>query len=232
MTLRVIFFDMADTLVTVRPSWYALYVLACARHGIMLDEGAVARAYAEVFARLEHEVSGHTHEATREADERYYREINGAVLRTAGVPEDVPLDAVLADLHRTFDDPAHFHLFPDALPTLHALREYGYRLGIISNWDHRLFSIVEQLNLTSYFETVTASSAVGVAKPGRGIFTTALAAMKVPAQACLHVGDSFIDDYQGATAAGLRAVLLDRHGKLYNGAVRIDSLRELPALLS
>ena len=138
MPVRVVFFDMADTLVTVQPSWYALYVEVCRAHGITLDEAAVAHAYGEVFARLDHDDDAHTHEATQEADERYYRAINSAVLRAAGVPSNVSLDRVLADLHRVFDDPAHFHLFPDALPTLHLLHERSYRLGIISNWSWNL----------------------------------------------------------------------------------------------
>ena len=208
MTLRVIFFDMADTLVTVRPSWYALYVLACARHGIVLDEGVVARAYAEVFARLDHEVSGHTHEATREADERYYREINGAVLRAAGVPEDVPLDAVLADLHRTFDDPAHFHLFPDALPTLHALREYGYRLGIISNWSWNLPELCDELGLTPLFTHIVTSARVGASKPHAAIFQYALDVMEITAAEAVHVGDNRVADIAGAQAARMHAILL------------------------
>ena len=44
MSLRVVFFDMADTLVTVQPSWYALYVDACQAHGIALDEAALVQA--------------------------------------------------------------------------------------------------------------------------------------------------------------------------------------------
>lgn len=159
-------------------------------------------------------------------------------------------DAFFEELYDLFARAEVWRLFDDSVPTLDALQQEGYRLAMISNWDHRLFSIVEQLGLSRYFEHVTASAAVGVAKPGRAIFEHALAAMKVPPEDCVHVGDSLGDDYHGAVGAGLRAVLLDRanlysssgrpvprrlrgrHGRGYNDVVRIKSLQELPALLS
>lgn len=211
MPVRVVFFDMADTLITVHPSWYALYVRACAPHGILLDEGIVARAYAEVFARLDRDASGYTHEATQEADERYYRQINGAVLRAAGVPDDIPLDVILADLHRIFDDPVHFRLFPDALSTLHALRECGYHLGIISNWSWNLPELCDALGLTPLFTHIVTSARVGASKPHVTIFQYALDAMCVSPAEAVHVGDNRLADIAGAQAAGMRAILLSEH---------------------
>ncbi len=125
-----------------------------------------------------------------------------------------------------------WRLFDDAVPVLTELKKRKYRLGIISNWDHRLFSIVKQLGLSRYFEQVTASSAVGAAKPGKRIFESALQGMEAAPDESLHVGDSLEDDFHGATRAGMRAVLLDRHRKAYNQASRIETLHELPALLS
>lgn len=232
VVVRVVFFDMADTLVTVRPSWYALYVEVCRAHGIALDEAALARAYGEVFARLDRDASGQTYAATREADERYYREINGAVLRAAGVPTDVPLDAILRDLHRAFDDPAHFHLFPDALPALHALRERGYRLGIISNWSWNLPKLCAGLGLTPLFTHIVTSARVGASKPHAAIFQHALKAMEVSPAAAVHVGDNRIADIAGARAVGMRAVLIapgatDDAGTPYV----VRALAELPDLI-
>ncbi len=226
MAVRVVFFDMADTLVTVQPSWYALYVAVCRAHGIALDEAVVARAYGEVFARLDHDGDAHTHEATQEADERYYRAINGAVLRAAGVPPEVSLDRVLADLHRVFDDPAHFHLFPDAFPTLHLLRERGYRLGVISNWSWNLPELCDGLGLTPLFEQIVTSARVGTSKPHAAIFQHALHAMHVSPAEAVHVGDNRIADVMGARAVGMHAILL-MHGKGDDAATTPHTARSL-----
>jgi len=140
-------------------------------------------------------------------------------------------DAFFHELYDLFARAECWRLYDDTIPTLDHLKAKGYRLAIISNWDHRLFSIVDQLGLSGYFEHVTASSVVGVAKPGKKIFEAALASMKTAPGVSVHIGDSFTDDYFGARDSGLHAVLLDRPGKGYNDAVQIRSLQELPALL-
>jgi FMN phosphatase YigB (HAD superfamily) len=51
----------------------------------------------------------------------------------------------------------------------------------------------------------------------------------------VHVGDSVLSDVEGAHAAGLVAVWLDRHGDAWPpppGVHRITSLTELPDLLT
>src|SRR5207302_1815059 len=101
------------------------------------------------------------------------------------------------------------------------------QIGMISNWDHRLFSIVEQLGLAEYFKQVTASSAVGVAKPGKRIFEAALKALGAEAESSLQVGDSLMDDYLGVLVAGRQAVLLYRQRKSSNVVVLIDTRRDL-----
>ena len=51
--------------------------------------------------------------------------------------------------------------------------------------------------------------------------------MGTDAKQSLHVGDSLEDDYHGAQRAGLKAILLDRPRKAYNGVVRIETLQGL-----
>jgi len=155
----------------------------------------------------------------------------GDVGAHSGAPLQFQFDEFFEELYELFARAECWRLFEDTVPVLDLLKKEGYRLAMISNWDHRLFSIVEQLGLSAYFEQVTASSAVGTAKPGRRIFELALEGMRITAAQGLHVGDSLEDDYHGATRAGLGAVLLDRHAKGYNDVVRISTLHQLPDLL-
>ena len=46
-----------------------------------------------------------------------------------------------------------------------------------------------------------------------------------------YVGDSPLDDYRGATSAGMTAVLLDRHDLFDNGYRRITDLGGLHELV-
>jgi FMN phosphatase YigB (HAD superfamily) len=47
----------------------------------------------------------------------------------------------------------------------------------------------------------------------------------------VHVGDRVDNDIEGAVAAGVRAILMQREGDPPLGVEAIASLRELPALL-
>ncbi|MFA5976164.1 MAG: HAD-IA family hydrolase [Elusimicrobiota bacterium] len=226
---KVIFFDAGGTLFRPYPSVGEVYARTAWRHGVSVKAETVEKAF---YARW-HERNGLS-ALSGETSEKIERDWWYHLVRDVFGQLDSfrDFDTFFEELYDLFGRAECWRLFDDALPVLDTLKAAGYRMGIISNWDHRLFSIVDQLNLSSYFDHVTASSAVGVAKPGAGIFQHALDFYQVTPDLCLHVGDSLVDDYQGARAVGMQAVLLDRHAKPYNDTVRIDSLLKLPDLLS
>ena len=79
-----------------------------------------------------------------------------------------------------------------------------------------------------FFDGVVVSAVVGASKPSRAIFDEAVRLAGVRHSDALHVGDSLVDDYHGARAAGLHALLLDRLGRAPEGSETIRSLSELP----
>ena len=91
-----------------------------------------------------------------------------------------------------------------------ALRGRGLGLAVVSNFDSRLPPLLDALGLAPFFDAVACSGAVGAAKPDGAIFAHALAALGVDAHEALHVGDSRVNDYDGARAAGIEALLVDR----------------------
>jgi putative hydrolase of the HAD superfamily len=111
------------------------------------------------------------------------------------------------------------------------LRERGLSLVVVSNWDCSLPGVLEGVGLLGLVDAVVASAVVGAAKPDARIFMAALQAAGCEAAEAVHVGDSVDNDVAGATAAGIRAVLLVRGPDRGDGP-RIASLSDLPALLS
>jgi putative hydrolase of the HAD superfamily len=83
-------------------------------------------------------------------------------------------------------------------------------LGIISNFDSRLYRVLEALQLADFFQSITLSSEAGAAKPSPSIFTTALQKHRCDPSQAWHLGDSEGDDVAGAKAAGLRGIWLKR----------------------
>lgn len=119
-------------------------------------------------------------------------------------------------------------LYDDVLPALAGLQARGLRLGVISNFGTNLPEVLANFQLEGYFDFVIVSAAVGLAKPDPRIFRMAVEAAGRPPEGLLYVGDHVGDDVEGARAAGVDAVLIDR-GDRQPGALcpRIGSLVEL-----
>jgi putative hydrolase of the HAD superfamily len=115
-----------------------------------------------------------------------------------------------AELFDRFGKAAAWELYPDVEPTLRALRAAGLRLGLVSNWDHRLPTLLADLGLDRYFEAVEYSSGCGYEKPHPRIFQRCLETLGVPPERALHVGDAAIEDVEGALAVGMRALRIER----------------------
>jgi len=93
---------------------------------------------------------------------------------------------------------------PDAVSTLSAIAERGYRLGVISNTSSRtqVFRTLEEYGIAHYFECVILSSIEGVRKPHPAIFEAALKAMGSKASSTAYVGDTLSRDVIGSKRAG------------------------------
>jgi putative hydrolase of the HAD superfamily len=111
------------------------------------------------------------------------------------------------------------------------LRERGVTLVIASNWDCSLPDWLGPAGITELVDGVVTSAEVGAPKPDPRVFERALAIAGVAPAEALHVGDTVDNDVEGAAAAGVRAVLLQREGEPPAGVEAVRSLRELAALL-
>jgi putative hydrolase of the HAD superfamily len=123
-----------------------------------------------------------------------------------------------------------FRAYGDAAPALRGLRARGARLVVVSNWDASLRERLEETGLAPLVDGAVASAELGVAKPDPAIFAHALEVAGVPAEEALHVGDSPVEDVEGARAAGVSAVLVVRDGR--PPAVDVPVIRTLQELLT
>ncbi len=224
------FFDVGDTLVHVHPSVGEVYARVAGGHGARVDGGAVqARfdaAWEEMRARVPRGANRYKHFQGGELG--WWREIVRRSFEGSGF-DPLPHFEEFFDV---FSGTEVWRPFPDTVPALDGLRARGLRLGVISNWDSRLPALLEALGLRRYFSLVLCSSAEDVEKPAPEIFRRAARRCGVEPAVALHVGDRLEEDYKGARAAGLRAVLIDRGGRADGRAPEvISNLSEVEALL-
>lgn len=102
-----------------------------------------------------------------------------------------------------------WEVVPGAVSLLKHLKEDNILLGVISNFDERLTSVLSATDLDSYFNFVLASYVVRVAKPDKRIFDLALhSSSGVLSSEALHIGDDVELDYHAAKNAGWNAFLI------------------------
>ncbi len=98
---------------------------------------------------------------------------------------------------------------------------------ILTNADRQpLESALSFANLPSV--PVLCSEDVSCYKPRKEIFEAALRILNLPADEVLHVGDSLIYDVEGAAAAGMKTVWINRARRPFTGKVQPDAV--LPGL--
>ena len=207
--LRVVFFDAAGTLFHTREPAGLSYAKIARRFGVQADERQVIDSFRHAFAAAPGLAFGPGHEPARlrELERDWWRRLVRATF--AGIGDFADFDAYFDALFAFFGDPANWICDPDAPVLLAALAESGLELGVISNFDYRIYAILEGLGLGRHFTSITISSEAGYAKPAPEIFRLALERHALPAQQALHVGDSEPLDVAGARAAGIAAVLVD-----------------------
>jgi putative hydrolase of the HAD superfamily len=153
-----------------------------------------------------------------------------AVALRDALPEPArPAD--LDELVAVLLDSLHFRPFADASEALQDARARGLRLVVVSNWDCSLPDVLERIGLAPLLDGVLASATVGARKPDAAIFRRALVVAGVRPSEAIHVGDSLVEDVEGARRAGIEPILLSRdRGKPPPGVRTIVSLAELESL--
>ena len=235
--IKVIFFDAAGTLFHVKGSVADIYLSHAEKYGVQRTPDVLASvktAFARAFADAPPPVFAVSDPKEIKRCERlWWFDVVHNVWYRVGMFER--FDDYFDDVFDAFSGPSHWALYPETVGVLMGLKEQGYEIGIISNFDSRLFNVLRGLGMAELFDTITISSLAHAAKPAPKIFQFALDKHAMDPDDAVHVGDSRRDDVEGARKAGLQAVLIERESQLTSSASNvptIQSLEQLPALLA
>jgi HAD superfamily hydrolase (TIGR01549 family) len=161
-------------------------------------------------------------EAYAEAHEKYrkiryqeLREVTNAVwvsetlnnIRCRTEAEDPRLKAALNAFFQDFID--SLKLRSHAKKLLKTASENS-SVGLISNFTYApvIYASLRKLGIDKYFNAVLVSENVGWRKPHRIIFEEALKMLQVKAEESIFIGDSPIEDIEGATTLGIRTIFV------------------------
>jgi putative hydrolase of the HAD superfamily len=230
--VKAIFFDAAGTLFTVNGSVGDIYARLAHEHGKDVAIADLEAGFRRYFATAPPMAfPGASSEEISTLEKQWWKTlVQGVFVPLGGFPRfDEYFDALFAFFARA----EAWRLYPETLATLEALKNRGFIIGVISNFDSRLFNILDGFGIARFFDPIVISTQAGAAKPEQGIFTQALARAGVLAEEALHVGDSYEADVVGARAAGLASALVDRRAqeKKANNYFTIGSLKDLLELI-
>ena len=208
--LKAIFFDAVGTLIYLPQSVGEHYRRVAEEFGASLTEESLNQAFKQAWTKAPARTHG---KGPRTNDDRdWWESLVNEVLRQTLTPEQAGsfdargyFDAVYAH----FAQPGVWQAFAEVPAVLNEIRQRGLATGVISNFDRRLYPVLEHTGLREMFDSVTISSEVGCDKPDPGIFEHALESLGVEAAAALHVGDDPKDD-RGAEVLGIEVFLLKR----------------------
>jgi HAD superfamily hydrolase (TIGR01509 family) len=124
-------------------------------------------------------------------------------------------DRVAPDVARTYRCAYETSMqpLPGAGPLLSALKARAFRTAVVTN--NLVSEQREKLahcGLTADVDALVTSEEVGVQKPDPRIFQVALDRVGVRPEEAVMVGDAWATDIQGARAAGVRPIWLNRFG--------------------
>lgn len=84
------------------------------------------------------------------------------------------------------------------------------KIGLVSNFTYApaIYASLRKLRIDSFFSAIVVSEAVGWRKPHRIIFDKTLRMLRVKPEDAVFVGDSPLEDIDGAKGAGMRSVFV------------------------
>ncbi len=209
---KVIFLDAVGTLFGVRGSVGEVYSAIAHQHSVQVPAESLDAAFLKAFAAAKPPVfPGSDPEEIPQCEFEWWRVIALRTFQNAGVlSQFVDFNDFFDELYNYFATAQPWFIYPDVLPALEKWQRLGIELGVLSNFDSRIYLVLKALKLEGFFTSVTISTEAGFAKPDPKIFAVALQKHECDAKDAWHIGDSRKEDYQGAKAAGLRGILLER----------------------
>jgi len=209
---KVIFLDAVGTLFGVRDSVGAAYALIAKDFGVSLEAEPINETFYQAFSAATPLVFPPQEPAQiKQLEFQWWRSVAVETFAKAGaIAQFSDFDRFFTSLYSYFATAEPWIVYPDVVPALNYWRSQEIKLGILSNFDSRIYEVLTALELSHFFGSVTISSEAGAAKPDSRIFTTALNKYNCQPPEAWHIGDSFQQDYQGAKQAGLRAIWIKR----------------------
>ncbi len=208
-SFKAVFFDVGGTLIRVHPSVGDVYAKHARAFGFSGTADELNKRFRSQWKKMGG-IESLGNKSGAEVEEKFWKDLVFEVFQPFGGLDH--FDKYFKLIFEVFRDGSNWKIYEDVIESqiFGKLKERKIILGVISNWDSRLTSTLDSLELADHFKFILPSAVVGSAKPDKKIFDEAIRLSGVePHEAC-HIGDEVKTDFDGARNAGIHAILLDR----------------------
>lgn len=209
--LKGIFLDAEGTFLLFNPDLGVIYQRIWESFGIKIDPEITKRKMRLFFRKIFKEkltppLNGEIcKKAWEEVFEKVFEDFkNGA-----------PFEEVFKRAYQFFASPECVRVVPGFKEFLIKGKEKGLKFAVISNWDCRLYSILEGHGLLSFFDAVFIGCEVGYLKPSPEIFKRALEYFNLEPKETVMIGDSLEDDIEVPKALGMHTYYIKEKPDYY-----------------
>ncbi len=218
--IRLVTFDLYDTLIELHPKRWERLQTALDRIGISsnLELLRSADLVAEDFFTIE---NGRTPIRDRAAAEReqFRLEYMRIWLEAAEISaDDHTVRSARQQYMAEYETPAvesgtfgGYQVFADVVPALRKLQQAGVKRAVISNADDDVTELCTHMAFAHEMNLIVTSAIVGYEKPDPRTFRAAFEPLAIAPAEVLHIGDQPQSDVSGSLSVGMRAALIDRY---------------------
>ena len=226
-SFKAVFFDVGGTLISVYPSVGGVYAKHARDFGFSGTVDELNKGFRLQWKKMGG-IESLGDKSGKQEEKKFWKNLVYEVFQPLGGLDR--FDEYFELIFEVFSDSSNWKIHDDVIESkiFQKLKEKKVILGVISNWDSRLISTLENLNLADNFQFILPSAVVGSAKPDKKIFEEALRLSGVkPHEAC-HIGDEVKTDIEGARNIGIHAILLDRENRFGDSIKpKVSSFMEL-----
>ena len=206
--IRAIVFDVGGTLIYPIDPVGETYARFAHHYGVKLPIVATTAAFHHAMKNPAPRVKG---TIPSNGDDRvWWKEIVKRSLPGQAFAEDAVFEMFFEEVYLHYAKPEAWGIYPEVLEVLETVRDRPIDLVVLSNWDHRLHSVLDGNGLGEFLPRRFISAELGWEKPDPAIYRHVADVLNIPPQSLLSVGDDPRKDIEGPRKAGWQTVQVER----------------------
>ena len=223
MKKKIIIFDLADTLIELKPSPQKnICKYFKKKYSINLSENNIRKSIiflSNIFHYSSVKIKN------EESKKKFYLKFNRHLLNMLGVSHICSSDEIYKQL---VSQKMHWVIKEDVKPLLKTLKNNGLSLALISNFNYKEASeILSNLDILDLFNFLHISENEGLEKPNIEFYNLFFTNNNLSKEDCVYFGDSYTLDLIPSKKIDLPFVLLDELNLFKNVPNKVNNIHQI-----